>query len=54
MYLENEETYEVEVGSPLELLQQVERQEGQKSVLRGLDEVVLKNKNNYFFLVELA
>ena len=40
--LENEKTYEVEVGCTLELLQQIEGEEGQESVLRSLDEVVLK------------
>ena len=40
-YLKNEETKEVEVGRPLELLEQVERQESEEGVLGRLDEVIL-------------
>ena len=44
-HLENEETEEIKVGRPLELLEQVERQEGDELVLGGLDVIVLKQVN---------
>ena len=44
-YLENKETEKVEVGRSLELLEQIEGDEGQKCILGGLDEVVLKQIN---------
>ena len=39
--LKHEQDQEVEVGSPHELLQQVDGQEGQQCVLGGVDAVVL-------------
>jgi hypothetical protein len=41
-HLQNEQTEKVEVGQPLELLEQVEWDEGEKRVLRCLDVIVLQ------------
>ena len=41
-YLKYEQAEKVEVGCPLELLKQVEGQEGDQGVLGGLDKVVLE------------
>ena len=45
IYLKNKEAQKVEVGSSLELLEQVEGNEGEQRVFRCFDEVVLKNKS---------
>jgi len=45
IYLKNKEAQKVEVSSSLELLEQVEGNEGEQRVFRCFDEIVLKNKS---------
>ena len=42
--MEDQQTKKIKVCSSLELLEQIERYEGEQTVLGGLDEVVLKRK----------
>ena len=43
--MEDQQTEEVEVSGSLELLEQVERYEGEETILGGLDEVILRRKH---------
>ena len=44
VYLENEEAEKVEVGESLELLEEIQRQKRDERVFRGLNLVVLKDR----------
>lgn len=47
-HLQNEKTEEIEVGQALELLEEVERQEGDYAVLGRLDVVILETNKGAF------